>query len=172
VRYWAVTGILLLAFLLQSVVSNYLAIQGIAPNFLVATAATYGLLFGWEVGLAGGMAGGLLLDLMSGNLVGLHVLSYGVVGLLAGLVEPRVFKENMLLGPVAGLVLSIVSQTIEVTCRWLFGAAVSPWDSLRFTLLPAALYDMVITALVYSRIYKHYQYLKPDPRGTIVLWRR
>lgn len=170
-RYWVLTGLLIVAFLLQSVVSNYLAISGITPDFLLAIVVTYGLLFGWEVGLAGGVIGGLLIDLIAGRFIGLHVLTYGVVGLVAGMVEGRVFKDNILLAPIGGLTGSIVSQTIIVFCFWFFGLELSPIGVLRSTMLPAALYDMVLTILVYGRIYKYYLYLRPDPRGTIVIRR-
>lgn len=170
-RYWVLTGILVLAFLLQSVVSSYLAIKGITPDFLLAVVVTYGLLFGWEVGLAGGVIGGLLIDLIAGRYIGMHVLSYGVVGLVSGIMEVRVFKENLLLAPVGGLIGSAASQMIVVFCFWLYGLEVAPLGALRSTLLPAALYDMVLTILVYGRIYKYYLYLRPDPRGTIVIRR-
>jgi rod shape-determining protein MreD len=81
------TGLLILAFLMQSVVSTYLSISGITPDFLLAIVVSYGLLFGWEVGLAGGVIGGLLIDLIAGRYIGLHVLAYGTVGVVAGLVE-------------------------------------------------------------------------------------
>lgn len=171
-RYWVLTGIMVLAFLLQSVVSSYLAIGGITPDFLLAVVVTYGLLFGWEVGLAGGVLGGLLIDSISGFFIGIHVLSYGVVGLAAGLVEDRVFKDNLLLAPVGGLAASMVSLAIEAVCFWLYGREVDPIGALRMTILPAALYNMVLTILVYSRIYKYYTRLRPDPRGTIVIRRR
>lgn len=170
-RYWVLTGLLVLAFLLQSVVSSYLAIGGITPDFLLAAVVTYGLLFGWEVGLASGIIGGILVDLIAARFIGLHVLSYGVVGLVSGLMEGRVFKENLLLAPVGGLVGSVASQMIVVFCFWLYGLEVAPLGALRSTLLPAALYDMVLTILVYGRIYKYYLYLRPDPRGTIVIRR-
>jgi rod shape-determining protein MreD len=165
------TGLLILAFLMQSVVSTYLSISGITPDFLLAIVVSYGLLFGWEVGLAGGVIGGLLIDLIAGRYIGLHVLAYGTVGVVAGLVEGRVFKDNILLAPIGGFTGSIVSQVIIVFCFWFFGLELSPLGVLRLTMLPAALYDMVLTILVYGRIYKYYLYLRPDPRGTIVIRR-
>lgn len=170
-RYWVLTGILLLAFLLQSVVSHYMALWQVSPDFLLAVVVTYGLLFGWEVGLAAGVIGGLLVDSIGGLFIGRHILAYGLVGLGAGAVEGRVFKDNFLLSPIGGLLGSIAGQTILVLCLWLFGQEVASLAVLRTRILPAALYDMVITILVYGRIYRYYLYLRPDPRGTIVIRR-
>jgi rod shape-determining protein MreD len=171
VRYTVLAGILVLAYLLQSVVSSYMAIGGITPDFLLVLVVSYGLLFGWEVGLGAGVLGGLLLDLTTGRFIGLHVLSLGVAGLAAGLVEDKVFKDNLLLAPTSGLVSSVISQTIVLFCLWLYGWQVPLVSALRQTILPAALYDMVLAILVYGQIYKYYLYLKPDPRGTIVIRR-
>lgn len=170
-RYWWLTLILVVAYLLQSVVSNYLSLGGVTPDFLLAFVATYGLLFGWNIGLGAGVLGGLLLDLSAGRFIGVHVLSLGVVGLVTGLVETRIFKENVFLAPTGGFIGSVINQVIVMACLWLFGWQVSLFESLRSTILPAAVYDMVLTMLVYGRVYKYYRYLRPDPRGTIVLRR-
>ena len=170
-RYWILSLLLLLAFLVQSVFGSYLSISGIAPNVVLTVVVAYGLLFGWEVGLVSGVVGGLLLDLMAGRFIGIHVLSLGVVGLMVGLVEEHVFKDNILLAALGGLAGSLVSQGLVVLSLWLFGWQISFFGSLRSTFLPAAFYDMLLCVLLYSRIYKYYQYLRPDPRGTIDLRR-
>lgn len=171
-RYWVLAGILLLAFLVQSVLGSFLAIRGIAPNVLLIVVIAYGLLFGWQVGGAAGVIGGLLLDLTTGRYIGIHVLSLGIVGLALGLVEERVFKDNILLAALGGLLGSLVSQTIVLLALWIFGWQISLVGSLRSTILPAAVYDMILCMLVYGRIYRYYRYLRPDPRGTIVLRRQ
>lgn len=165
-------GILVLAFLLQSVLGTYLSIGGVIPNILLVVVLAYGLLFGWQTGLAAGVLGGLLIDLNTGRFIGLHVLTLGLVGLVSGVVEEKVFKDNILLAPTAGFVASVVTQSVVWMTLWVFGWKFSAVETLRTTILPAALYDMVLAALVYNRIYKYYLYLKPDPRGTIILRRR
>jgi len=172
VRYWFLTGILMVTFLLQSVVAAYLSIGGIVPDLLLMLVVSYGLLFGWQVGLGGGILSGLLMDLSTGRFIGAHVLAMGTVGLVAGLVEQKVFKDNILLAPAAGFAGSVGGQTIILTCLAIYGWRLSPIEALRTTVLPEALYDMAISVLIYGQLYKYHLYLKPDPRGTIVLRRR
>ncbi len=168
-RYWALSVILVVTFLVQSVVSDYLAIQGITPNLLLVMVVCYGLLFGWQVGLGAGAIGGLLLDLTVGRFIGLHVLSLGAVGFGVGLVEERIFKDNLLLAPAVCLIGSLAHQTIIMLIYLMFGRPVM--GSFQSTILPAALYDMVLSVFVYARLYRHYLYLRPDPRGTIEIRR-
>lgn len=170
-RYWVLTGVVVVAFLLQSVVSTYAAISGITPDFLLVVIVAFGLLFGWQVGLGAGVLAGLLVDLIAGRFIGIHVLSLGLVGLLAGMAEEKVFKENILLAPTAGLVGSVVNQLVVMACLWMFGWQIPFAETLRATVLPAALYDMVVSVAVYHLIYRYYRYLRPDPRGTISIRR-
>jgi rod shape-determining protein MreD len=166
------TGILLLAYLIQSVVAVYLSVGNITPDIVLIVVLSYGLLFGWEVGLIAGVLGGLLVDLTFSRYIGLHLLTLGLVGFVAGLVEEKVFKDNLLLAPIAGFLGSLASHSILMMVLALYGWKFNVAESLRYTIVPSALYDMTIAVVVYGQIYKYYLYLRPDPRGTIVLRRR
>ncbi|HEY8347252.1 MAG TPA: rod shape-determining protein MreD [Symbiobacteriaceae bacterium] len=170
-RYWGLTAIVVVSYLLQSVVAAHLSIGQVAPDFILVVVVCYGLLFGWEVGLGAGVVGGLLVDLTTGRFIGLHVLSLGLVGLAVGQLEDKVFKDNYLMAPVAGFAGSILNQAVQLICQLLYGWEV-PARVLRSTVLPAAVYAMVLTLIVYRQLYRYYLYLKPDPRGTIELRRR
>jgi len=170
-RYWALTAILLVAYLVQSVLGPFLAIAGVVPNVVLVVVVSYGLLFGWRIGLGMGFLGGLLIDLTIGQLIGSHALALGLVGLTGGLVEERVFKDNVLLAVLGGIVGSLIGQVVMLLCIWLFGRSVSLVE-FRSTLLPSLIYDTLLCILVYRQIFKLYAYLRPDPRGTIILRRR
>lgn len=163
-------GLLLTAFLVQSVLGPFLAIGGVTPNVVLVMVIVFGLLFGWEVGMGAGIVGGLLIDLTIGLVIGSHLLALGLVGLVVGQVEERVFKDNLFLAALGGAVGSLVGQVVSMLCIALFRrsfALFELWD----TVLPAALYDIVLCVLIYGWVYKYYRYLRPDPRGTIVLRR-
>lgn len=170
-RYWILALIGLVGFLIQSVLGAYLSIGGATPGPLLVIAATLGLLFGWRIGLGTGVIGGLLLDLTAGRLIGLNLLSLGVVGLLVGFLEEKIFKENWLLAGLVGLAGSILAHIINYLCLAVLGWRVDPVQTLVGAVLPSALYNSVLTMLVYSQVYRYYQYLRPNPRGTIVLRR-
>nr|PZN73946.1 MAG: rod shape-determining protein MreD [Bacillota bacterium] len=167
-RYWVVAAIVVAAYLVESVLGPFLAIGGAAPNVVFVVGVTLGLLFGWQVGLGAGFAGGLLLDLTVGQLIGSHALAGALVGFVAGLVEERVFKDNLLLPLIGGVVGSVLGQSVVFACLLLFGRHVS-LSEFSGRLLPAAAYDTVLCALVYWRVFRLYTFIKPDPRGVIVL---
>lgn len=170
-RYWGLTGILLVSYLLQSVVASYLTIGQASPDFVLVVVVCYGLLFGWEIGLGAGAIGGLLVDLTVGRFVGSHILSLGLVGLVAGHLEDKVFKDNFLTASVAGFAGSLLNQGVQLACQLLYGWEV-PAQVLSSMVLPQAVYATVLTLIGYRLLYRYYMYLKPDPRGTVELRRR
>jgi len=170
-RYWALTAIVLVAYLIQSVLGPYLAIAGVVPNVVLVVAVACGLLFGWQVGLGVGFGGGLLIDLTIGQLIGSHALAGSLVGFVAGLVEERVFKDNLLLPVFGGVIGSALGQTVVLICLTIFGRSIS-LSEFGGKLLPSLIYDTVLCVFVYWRIFRLYAFIKPDPRGVIVLRRR
>lgn len=170
-RYWALFFIGLVSYLIQSVLGGYLAVGGAIPSPVLTVAITFGLLFGWQMGLGAGMIGGLLLDLTAGRFIGLHLLSIGLIGLLVGLLEDKIFKDNWLMAGVAGLLGSILAEGLNYACLAVLGWRVDPVQTLVGGILPSAVYNGLLTILVYTQVYRYYQYLKPNPRGTIVIRR-
>lgn len=170
-RYGILAAIGLIGFLVESVLGAYLSIGGAMPSPLLQITVTLGMLFGWRIGLGTGLIGGLLLDLTAGRLIGLHLLSMGAVGLLVGLLEEKVFKENWLLAGVVGLGGSVLTHLLNYICLAALGWRFEPIPTLLQSVLPSALYDGLLTMLIYSQVYRYYQYLRPNPRGTIVLRR-
>lgn len=167
-RFWPLLGILAGAVLLQTTLAPYLTVRGLIPDLLLAVVVTYGLLFGLEAGLFAGMGAGLLLDVAGGRLVGLSVLSLGVAGLLAGVVEQRVYKDNLLLPVIAGFLASVGRELITALVLITISAwEFSLWERLWQLILPGALYNALICVIIYFRILRHYHYFRPDPRGQI-----
>lgn len=171
-RHWALLGILSLALLLQTTVVPYLEVFGLVPDVLLAAVVTFGLLFGPEAGLSAGMGIGLMLDLVGGRFIGLSVLTLGVAGLLAGQVEKRVFKDNWLLPLSAGFLGTLVKEGLTMLILLAFNWRIPVLEALREQILPAALYNALVTLVVYFRILRHYRYLRPDPRGQIPFVRK
>lgn len=171
-RVGAVVALVGGAFLFQTTVAGFLRIRGVAPDVLLAMVVSLGLLFGPQAGMVAGAAAGLLLDVASGRYVGLHVLTLGTAGALVGLVERRVYKDNPLLPLAGGLAATLLDEGLTYLVLTFFGWRVPPLAALRDVLVPSALYNAAVTWLVYFPIYRRYHYLRPDPRGAILFFRR
>jgi rod shape-determining protein MreD len=102
---------LLLTLILQATIAPLIAIRGIRPDLLLLVVVSSALLMGKEQGVGLGFFAGLVQDLASGNIFGLNVLSKMATGYLAGNMERKVFKENLLL-PVMASILATAANSM------------------------------------------------------------
>lgn len=87
-RAVAMIVVLVTAALVETVLLAEVTLSGVTPPLVLLTVAGFGLSEGPGVGLRYGFAAGLLVDLLSGGLVGLSALVYLVGGYLAGISRP------------------------------------------------------------------------------------
>lgn len=112
--------------------------------------SNYGAIFGFCAGLA--------LDLVSSNFIGFHAVTKFIIGAVFGLVEGKIFKENILL-PVFVLFVATWLQEfifgfLAITFRQL---DVSFWWMLWKIILPVSIYNAVLAPFIYPRLYQWYQ---------------
>lgn len=111
--------LLVLVLVIQATLLPLIAVNGIRPDLLLIIVVSSALLLGKEQGVGLGFFAGLLQDLASGNIFGLNVLSKMLTGYLSGIMERKVFKENVLL-PVLAVVLATAFNSIVVLATLVF----------------------------------------------------
>ena len=138
---WGLFVVLLVA--VQSTLVPLLAIGGIKPDVLLVITVSAGLLCGKETGVGIGFFGGLLQDLLSGNVFGLNTFTKMVIGYLAGMAERKVFKENIFLPVAAMMIASLLNGLMVHIFIYLRGYAVDWSGAFVHILLPAMAFNMV-----------------------------
>lgn len=78
---------ILIFFLLQTTVFQWISLAGVVPNLLVIITVTTGIFSGSVSGIFCGMTCGLLIDCMYGNVIGLCALFYMLDGYFSGIVH-------------------------------------------------------------------------------------
>jgi rod shape-determining protein MreD len=124
-------------------------ILGVGPNLILLEVAAVALFRGSGAGAAIGLAGGALLDLWRGQALGLFALSGGATGYLLGFLEPRLFKDNLLVPPVAGLAATLLFQGSFLLLSSFTGSPLALWPALVRVILPEALYNAVLGPVVF-----------------------
>lgn len=95
-RSTALMGLILsLAAALQVSLFPALAVQGAQPDLLLVCVIVSGLLYGPQVGAVVGFVAGWFTVALQGALPGSFLVSRIVTGYLSGLLESRIFKENV-----------------------------------------------------------------------------
>lgn len=160
-----VWGLVLVFFLvLQATALPLVAIGGVRPDLMLIATISAGLLLGREHGVGVGFFAGLLQDLASGNIFGLSVLAKTTAGYLAGLMERKVFKENILLPLMAvmlGTVLhSAVTLFVLMACGYKVDIPVETANTLYLTG-----YNVVLAIPVHRFIFYIAKNEMPDPNA-------
>jgi rod shape-determining protein MreD len=116
---WAALAVMTLV--IQATLLPLIAINGIRPDLLLIIVVSSALLLGREQGVGLGFFAGLLQDLASGNIFGLNVLSKMITGLLAGVMERKVFKEKVLLPLLAVALATICNSVLMIITLFVLG---------------------------------------------------
>ncbi len=81
----------------QASLFNILSFAGhVKPDFILLTLIFFSLYNGAQAGMACGMCLGILMDSLSGGVLGVNCISLGLVGLLIGLLKDRVYTGHLL----------------------------------------------------------------------------
>lgn len=116
-RIGTLVGLYILAFFLQYGVLNNLGWGVLAPQLLMFFPVFGGMLSGPISGAKHGAIVGLLQDLVIGRFIGLNIITWAIVGFLAGFATRGLFKENYfiaILGIFSACMASAVTYTLLV----------------------------------------------------------
>jgi len=149
--------------LLQSTLSPYIKINGVHPDLIFVVVVGWTYLRGWEEGLGWAAIGGLSLDFISAAPFGVFTLALLLVTLAASLSHGRVFGNNIILLLALTFILGLLFNSIALLSLNLLGRPVSWIDAFSSVILPAALFNVGIMALVFPLLYLINRYLNPQP---------
>jgi rod shape-determining protein MreD len=145
-RVWLTLG---LFALLETTVVPFLRVLGVGPNLILLQVAAVALFRGSMAGAALGIAGGAALDLWRGQALGLFALSAGATGYLLGLLEPRLFKDNLLVPVAAALAGTVLFQGGFLLLSSFAGQSFPVGAALVRVVLPEAVYNAVLAPFVF-----------------------
>jgi rod shape-determining protein MreD len=143
-------GLLLVTvLLLQTVVAPHMEIAGIAPNLVVLSVVSVGMMTGTGLGLRYGFLAGLSVDLLTGSeaILGVSALLLLLAGYVAGQARPFIAASQV---PgqvvVAGVGLALVTMVGELL-EFLLGRDIAPVGSLVLEALAGGVYAAVLAPL-------------------------
>lgn len=161
---WMSAALVAGTVVVQTSLLDKLSIHGVKPDLVLILAVSGGLLWGWQAGAAYGVAAGFLQDLLVGRYIGLHALTHGLLGGVAGAFERSIFKENPivpLLGCLLGSLLHGVLMFGLLAALGRGGPFGQAWGAV---ILPASVYNAALGPFVYWAISKWLP-SSPEPSG-------
>ncbi|MEX2356001.1 MAG: rod shape-determining protein MreD [Thermaerobacterales bacterium] len=142
-----------LVVVLQTAVFPVIPIYRAVPDLALVFAILLGFLAGSRRGVAAALVAGGLLDLWSGRLIGLHLLLKGGAAYAGALVGRQVYRDN---APIAFMCVAIASVAQDVVVFIVIRLLGIPFPLYRATyevMLPALLYNLLLTPLIYLILY-------------------
>lgn len=139
----------ILFFILDNVLMPFLAIKTIYPSLLLVFMICYSMVNGkWE-GLWLGVFCGLLQDIYFTSGFGLNALINMIICIIAGVIGDNIFKEKNLIPVASCFSLSFLKGTVLLIVLYFLKINVDFKDVFFISL-----YNMVISAIIYKKVYK------------------
>jgi rod shape-determining protein MreD len=160
-RTLLLAGVIVVSLVLESTVLAHLRVGGVHPDVLVIVVVAVAMTDGPVTGATFGFAAGLVSDLLSANPVGVSALVYTVIGFGVGVGRVYVTSSSTLVH----LLLAGAASFVSV---WLAGLVLrvfdlSSWDFLLRTAPLVALYNLLLTPLVFPPVRALLERLEPVP---------
>jgi rod shape-determining protein MreD len=140
------------AALLQAVLFSSLMLGGGAPNVLLLVVISIGLLRGSVPGAVSGFAGGLVVDLLALDTLGITSLVLTLAGFWAGRYGETTARDRRVAPLVAVGVLTVLSAVFAVVLHYMLGDEVDARHALLTALAPALLLNLLLTLPVHALV--------------------
>jgi len=142
--------ITLLLFLLDNTLIPFIAINHIYPSILLVFIISYAIINGSLAGMILGVLAGAFQDLYFSKYIGINMLSNMIICLLAAEIGKSIFKDKSIVPIVSTFFLSFIKGLFVLGVLFLLRVKTAGIS----VVLYKALYDMVISVLLYRLVFK------------------
>lgn len=160
IRYFILILLFFISLILQSTLFSHLTFAGTKPDLVLILTVFFALLNGPRAGALAGLTGGMLQDLMFGRYIGMNAFAKLIVGYLFGILERKIYKDNILIPMASVFLAAFLNETIIYMLGWAsgnlnpaeqgFGGYFSMMSSV---ILPAAIYTGFLAPFIYRKFY-------------------
>ncbi|HUF01420.1 MAG TPA: rod shape-determining protein MreD [Gaiellaceae bacterium] len=147
-----ISVVVFLAALVQAVLVSSLVLGGGAPDVLLLVVVSVGLLRGSVPGAGAGFLGGLVVDLLTLDTLGLASLVLTLAGFWAGRYGETTARGRRLPPLVAAGAITILAAIFASGLRYLLGEVVVVQQALVSSLAPTVLLNLVLALPVYALV--------------------
>lgn len=145
---------ILLFLALQTTLMQSVSIYGVIPNLLIAFTIVTAVLRGSTEGAAVGFFSGLFLDMQFGELLGFHALLGLYLGLAAGTISKRIYRENLMIVVFFTFVYSIAYEAVVYLVSNIMNPDIRIIYAFTSVILPEAIYNCAVSILIFPLVLK------------------
>lgn len=163
-NYIVIFLVVFINFILQSTLLQVIEISGIVPNTSLILVIIFGLLEGKKTGSIVGLLAGIIQDIFFGGVIGVNAFIYSALGWWVGLLDNKVFKDNLFLPFITVAVSTFIYHILYYLFMIFLSIDVSFTVMIKDILLKDVVYSSVVSIFIYRKMLKFYR--KPKMRFT------
>jgi len=147
-----VSAVVFVTAMLQAVIVSSLVIGGGAPDVLLVVAISVGLLRGSIAGAVSGFFGGVIVDLLTLDTLGITSLVLTLAGFWAGRYAETTGRGRRLAPVLAVGVITVLAGIFGFVLHYMLGVEVVARHSLLTALAPTVLLNLLLALPVYALV--------------------
>ena len=145
---------IIIFLLLQTTLLRYVSIYGVMPNILIVFTIVTAIVRNSTEGSAVGFFTGLCIDLQFGSVLGFHALLLFYLGMAAGTVSRRVYRENLMIVVFFTFVYSVAYEAAVYLINNIMNADIRLIFAFTNVILPEAIYNCAVSILLFPLVLK------------------
>ncbi len=136
---------------IQNSLFEFVRIFGVKPDIVLTFIICYTLINGNPRGTVMGIAGGMLKDVFFGGVFGLNSIACMICAYLIGIVEEKVYKDNIFIPSIFTFLGTILKELIVFALLFVTRLNHENFiESLTSVILPEAIYNAVLAAILFK----------------------
>ncbi|MCR5747880.1 MAG: rod shape-determining protein MreD [Lachnospiraceae bacterium] len=144
--------LVVISFLLQSTLFQYISFAGIVPNLMIIVVSASGYMRGKTDGAIAGFLGGLLIDIFYGDIIGFNALLFLYIGYVNGFANRYFYPDDIKLPLLFVSVSDFVYLLVTYIVRFLLRARFDIGNYFVNVMLPELVYTFIIAVLIFAPI--------------------
>lgn len=152
-RYIFYLVISTIIFIFQSTLCQYIAIAGVKPNLMLIFVVSIAFLRGNTEGMLTGVIMGLLHDCYFGQVIGINLFLYAIIGYFVGCLTEHFNKDNI----IAPVFLTIIATLFYNLGYYMLNIILRGYTTFSsyiiLNILPELIYNIILSFIVYIIVY-------------------
>jgi len=157
VRPVIISLIIILNLILQSTVFQWIKIYGVLPNTALILVVSLSIYNGKNNGAIIGFCIGILQDIIFGRIIGSNALIFMLIGYLVGLMDQKIFKENLIIPFVLTALATVFYETINLLLIFSLGYRIELFNVLKKMLIAEVIYNSILSPFIYFYVSKFFK---------------
>lgn len=160
-RQLFIAGAVLLAFILQIAVMPQFKLFGVQPDLILVVAVVVAVQEGPVEGAIVGFCGGMLMDIVGPQVMGIGAFSETVAAFMAGMLKEFFMTYSILLPVLLVFIFTFLELSVNQVTLLMLGQENLPPFNVLGVILPAALYNVLAVLVVYP-VFRRFSFTQKE----------